>query len=290
MEIVAEISCSHHQDFDTACNIIQAVKWAGADTVKVQMYTPDQMTLNSKEFIIKEGQWKGYKLWDLYDAACMPTEWVPKLKKLAENRDLKFLTTVYHPDMVDVAEEYGISRYKIASFEIPYLDLINKVAQTKKPIIISTGMAEYKEIKEVIKTVKAHHNDITLLHCISEYPASINRMNLKTMPALKRSFKVQIGLSDHTDSVVVPVAATILGAQIIEKHIKIDEIGLDSGFAIMPERFKVMVETVRVAERSLGEVVYGGEKKFRRENIDGQWVRVVRNKQREVCAGSSEKR
>lgn len=291
--IVAEMGASHHQDYDTACNIIKAVAWAGADAVKVQMFTPDQMTLNSKEdrFIIKEGQWKGYKLYDLYEAAALPLDWIRQLKEQAKDLNLKFFATVYHPGMVTMAEEKGIERYKIASFEIPYLELVDKVAQTLKPVIISTGMAEYNEIRKVVKTVKKYHNDITLLHCVSEYPAPIEKMNLRVIPALARAFKVKSGLSDHTDGIVAPVVATALGAVIIEKHIKIDDVGLDSGFAIMPERFKVMVEIMRAAEKSLGKVSYGGEKRFRRENVDDKWLRVVHGEKRqeEISVGSHKK-
>jgi len=276
VKIVAEMGASHHQDAETAKQIIDAAKWAGANAVKVQMFTPDQMTLNSKDdkFIIKEGLWKGFKLWDLYDAAAMPIDWVPQLKEYTESLGMEFFTTVYHPDMVDVAESLGIPKYKIASFEINYLELIEKVAKTKKPVYISTGMAEYGEIKEVVNAFKKHNKKLTLLHCVSEYPTEMKDMNLRTIDALGHSFKVKVGLSDHTDSLVAAVASVPLGVSVIEKHIRVDDVGLDS-FAVMPEIFRVMVKTVRAAEESLGEIFYGGEKKFRRENIEGRWVRTA---------------
>ena len=274
--IVAEMGASHHQDYETAKQLIDAAKWAGADAVKVQMFTADQMTLNSKEdrFVIKEGLWKGFNLWDLYDAAAMPIEWVPDLRSRAFVLGLEFFASVYHPDMVKVAEEIGIPIYKIASFEITYLELIEEVAKTKKPVIISTGMAEYNEIKASVGIVKKHHKDITLLHCVSEYPAEIERMNLKTIPALQRGFKVKVGLSDHTDGMVSAVVSVPLGISIIEKHIRINELGYDS-FAVYPEQFKVMVETVRAAEKALGQVTYGGKKIFRREEINGKMIRTT---------------
>lgn len=274
--IVADMGASHHQDQKTAKEIVEAAKWSGADAVKVQMFTPEQMTFNSKEagFVIKDGLWGGFKLYDLYEAAALPTEWVPGLKQFAEHLGLKFFASVYHPDMIPAAEEIGNPIYKIASFEITYLDLIDKVAQTKKPIIISTGMAEYDEIKAAVKTVRKYHNKITLLHCVSDYPALLENMNLKTIPALERSFKVKAGLSDHTDGMVSAVTAVALGASVIEKHIRTDDIGLDS-FATYPEQFMAMVKIIRAAEKTMGKVTYGGEKKFRRKEIEGKMVRVT---------------
>lgn len=270
--IVAEMGASHHQDFDTACEIIRAASWAGASAVKVQLFTPGQMTLDCTEpdFIIKDGLWRGFKLYDLYEAACMPFEWYQPLSSLAASLGLTFFTSVYHPDMVKAVET---PIYKIASFEITYLDLIEEVAKTKKPVFISTGMAEYQEIKEAVKTVRKHHNDITLLHCVSEYPAQIEQMNLKTVPALERGFKVKVGLSDHTEGIVTAVASVPLGVKVIEKHIKVDDIGLDT-FAVYPEQFKLMTETVRAAEKALGEVTYGGRKRFRRKEIEGKMLRT----------------
>jgi len=276
VKIVAEMGASHHQDGETAKQIIDAAKWAGADAVKVQMFTPDQMTLNSKEdrFIIKEGQWKGFKLWDLYEAAAMPVEWVPGLKNYTESLGMEFFTSVYHPDAVDWAEEIGIPKYKIASFEITYLELIEKVAKTKKPVYISTGTATFDEIKAAVNAVKKHNKKLTLLYCVSEYPPRIEDMNLRTIDAMGHAFKARMGLSDHTEGMVAAVASVSLGVTVIEKHIRVDDIGLDN-FAMMPEPFRIMVKTVRAAEQSLGRVTYGGKKKFTREKIEGRWIRVV---------------
>ena len=274
VKIIAEMGASHHQDARTAKEIIDAAKWSGANAVKVQMFTPDQMTLNTKDYLIKEGRWKGFKLWDLYEAAAMPIDWVPQLKEYAESLALGFISSVYHPDMVDVAESIGRSEYKIASFEIPYLELIEKVAKTKKPVYISTGMAEFKEIRNVVNLVKRHNKKLTLLYCVSEYPPGMEDMNLRTIGAMGRAFKARIGLSDHTEGMVAAIASVPLGVTVIEKHIRVDDIGLDN-FAVMPEQFRVMVKTVRSAEQVLGKVVYGGEKKFRREKIEGRWIRTI---------------
>lgn len=241
------------------------------------MFTPDQMTLNSKEYIIQEGQWKGFKLWDLYEAAALPVEWVPQLKEYAESLGLEFFATVYHPDMIAVTESIGLPIYKIASFEIPYLELIEEVAKTKKPVYISTGMAEHKEIRTVVDLVRKYHKKITLLYCVSEYPPKMEDMNLRTIDAMGRTFKTRVGLSDHTEGMVAAIASVPLGVSVIEKHIRVDDIGLDD-FAVMPETFRVMAKTIRAAEQSLGKVVYGGEKKFRREEIEGRWIRTVSSK------------
>ena len=274
--IVAEMGASHHQDEKTAREIIEAAKWAGANAVKVQIFTADQMTLksNDNKFIIKEGLWKGFRLWDLYDAAALPIEWISRLKNFAEHLGLKFFASVYHPDIVKVAEEIGISTYKISSFEITYLELIETAAKTKKPIIISTGSAEFNEIKKAVAAVRKYHKNITLLHCISEYPCLIEKVNLKTMDALGRVFKTKVGFSDHTGGMVAAVASVPLGARVIEKHIRIDDIGLDS-FAIYPERFRVMVEAIRAAEKALGKVTYGGKKQFKRQEIEGKMLRTA---------------
>jgi sialic acid synthase SpsE len=274
--IVAEMGASHHQDEKTAKELVEAAKWSGADAVKVQMFTADQMTLKSKDekFVIKEGLWSGYRLYDLYEAAALPIEWVEGIKGFAEHLGLKFIASVYHPDMVDVAEKLKIPIYKIASFEITYPDLIEKVAQTKKPVMISTGMADYLEIKAAVNAVKKYHNKITLLHCVSEYPALTDKMNLKTIPALERGFRVRVGLSDHTDGLVSAAVSIALGARVIEKHIRVDDIGLDS-FAVYPEQFRAMVEIIRATEKALGEVTYGGKKQFRRESIEGKMVRTA---------------
>jgi sialic acid synthase SpsE len=270
--IIAEIGANHHQDFETAKALVRAAKGAGADAVKVQLFTPDQMTLDSDDerFQVKEGPWKG-KLYDLYKKAAMPLEWTEKLQELATSLGLLFVASVYHPDMVG---KYDIPIYKIASFEINYKDLIKKVAKTKKPVIISTGMAEFSEIKSAVNTVKQYHKKLTLLRCVSQYPAELADMHLETIPALAHRFKTKVGLSDHTTGVIAPIVAATLGATVIEKHLTLDGEGLDKDFSIFPERFRVMVETVKGAMRSLGEVTYGGEKRFRREWIGGKFMRT----------------
>lgn len=272
--IVAEIGASHQQVFQKAKDLICAAGEAGADAVKIQMFTADDMTLKGR-FKIKDGLWKGWDLYELYEKATLPYEWIPELKRLAEDMGLVFFTTVYHPDTVAIAEELGIGMYKIASFEIPYLELIEKVAETLKPVIISTGMADYDEIDKAVTTVKKVHNDITLLKCTSSYPATLEELNLNTIPNMAISFDVPVGLSDHTKGVIAPMIAIALGATVIEKHLTLKEgEGLDGGFATPPETFRGMVGLIRDTEKCLGQIAYGGKKNFRREKVEGRMVRV----------------
>jgi len=271
MEIVAELGASHNRDYQTALDLVFAAQEAGADSIKVQMFTPDQMTANDGS-VIKGGAWSGSNLYNLYENAAMPLEFVPKLKKLAEKLDMGFIASVYHPDMVPIAEEMGIERYKISSFEITWLNLIKAVAITKKPVIMSVGMAEHKEITDAVNVAKKYCKDLTLLWCVNDYPADAEKMNLKSIVGLKR-FKCKSGLSDHSLGYLAPVVAMSLGATMLEKHIQIEG-GLDEGFALNPLQFGNMVKIVREAENSIGGIRYGGKKKFRRREVEGKWIRT----------------
>lgn len=268
--VIAEIGANHHQDFRVAKKLVRQADMV-SDVVKVQMFTPQQMADQYDDSRIEGGWWSGMTLYELYEKAYMPISWVPVLKKLCRH----LIASVYHPDMVDIAEGMGIEAYKIASFEITYLDLIEKVAQTQKPIIISTGMAEFDEIKNAVDTVRKYHENITLLKCTSKYPAPLEDLNLRTMDAMRKAFKVRVGFSDHTLGWVAPVVAIALGADVIEKHITLDKKGLDGAFSIYPNEFCLMREAIRSAEKSLGEVTYGGEKNFRRVEKSGKWVRSL---------------
>ena len=268
--VIAEIGANHHQDFEIAKELVRQAD-AISDAVKVQMFTPEQMA-DQNESHIKDGQWAGMTLYELYEDACMPVEWVPVLKTMCK----LLIASVYHPDMVDIAEEMGIEIYKIASFEITYLDLIKRVAKTKRPIIISTGMAEFGEIKNAVDTVRNYHNDITLLKCTSKYPADLEDLNLQTIGALRNRFKVKVGFSDHTTGFIAPMVAASLGASVIEKHITLDKKGLDGKFSIYPNQFKIMYWLIKEVEKSLGEITYGGEKNFRRTEKNGKWIRSLK--------------
>ena len=269
MEIVAELGASHNQDYQTALDLVFAAQEAGADSIKVQMFTPDQMTVDDGS-TIKGGAWDGWNFYNLYEKAAMPIKFVPKLKKLAEKLDMGFIATVYHPDMVPVAKDMGIERYKISSFELPWIKLVEVVSETRKPMIMSVGMAEHKEIANAVRYAKRCCKDLTLLWCINDYPADAT--DLKTITGLKR-FKCRAGLSDHSLGFLAPVVAASLGADMLEKHIMVDG-GLDSSFALSPQQFGDMVRIVREAEKSIGGIRYGGKKKLRRKEVDGKWIRT----------------
>jgi N-acetylneuraminate synthase len=256
------MSANHHQDFDQAVQIIRAAKEAGADAVKLQTYTPNTMTIDcaNKCFQIGTGTiWEGRNLYDLYAEAYTPWDWQPKLKEIAYDLGLDLFSSPFDHTAVDFLEAMDVPAYKIASFEVVDLPLIRRVAQTGKPIIMSTGMASLAEIDEAVRTAReAGASQIALLKCTSAYPASPAEMNLRTIPHLAAAFGVPAGLSDHTLGIAVPVAAVALGACIVEKHLTLSRSipGPDSAFSLEPQEFKDMVQAIRVAEQALGEVRY----------------------------------
>lgn len=260
--IVAEMSANHLQNFDIAVKIIKEAAKAGADAIKLQTYTPDTMTLNVNNdyFKIKQGTiWDGRTLYDLYQEAYMPWEWQPKLQKIAKEEGIEFFSTPFDQTAVDFLEEMKVPVYKIASFEINDIPLIDYIAKKGKPIILSNGVAEISDIELAVKTIRKNGiNDIALLKCTSSYPAPIEEANLKTIPNMAETFDVVAGLSDHTPGIVVPITAVALGAKIIEKHFCLDRSlgGPDAKFSLQPDEFKQMVEAVRNAEKAIGRVNY----------------------------------
>jgi len=260
---IAEVSANHNQDFAQAARIIEAAKNAGADAVKLQTYTADTITIASdrKEFRIGGGTlWDGRNLHDLYGEAYTPWQWQPRLKKVAEDLGMDLFSSAFDDTAVDFLEKMGVPAHKVASFELVDIPLIQKMARTGKPLIISTGMASAEEIQEALQTARqAGATQIALLKCTSAYPAPAEEMNLRTIPEMARRFGVPVGLSDHTMGVAAAVAAVTLGACIIEKHLTLSRAtpGPDSGFSLEPHEFKTMVEAVRTAERALGEVHFG---------------------------------
>ncbi len=260
--IIAELSANHLQKFDIAVKTIEAIKEAGADAVKLQTYTPDTITIESNNecFKIKQGTiWDGKTLYQLYQEAYTPWEWQPELKKIAEGLGLICFSSPFDKTAVDFLEEMDVPAYKVASFEITDLPLIEYIASKGKPVIISTGIATLSEIEEALAACRrAGNNQIGLLKCTSEYPTPLEDVNLRTIPDMARIFNVVVGLSDHTQSLAVPVAAVTLGAKIIEKHFILDRNlgGPDSAFSLEPDEFKAMVKSVRETEKALGEVKY----------------------------------
>jgi len=284
--IVAEISANHHQQFDEAVKLIEAAKKAGADAVKLQTYTPDTITIkcNASEFQISGGTlWDGKTLYDLYGEAYMPWEWQPKLKKVADDLGIELFSTPFDKTAVDFLEEMGVPVYKIASFEIVDIPLIEYIASKGKPMIISTGMATQDEIDEAIQAARrGGARQIALLKCTSAYPAPPEEMNLRAIPNMARKFKVPIGLSDHTLGIAIPVAAVALGACIIEKHFTLSRsvLGPDSAFSLKPDEFKTMVEAVRTAEKALGKISYKVSEQETKSRVFRRSLFVVKDVQK----------
>lgn len=260
--VIAEMSANHGQSFEHAVKIVEAAKQAGADAVKLQTYTADTLTIRSDapEFRICGGTlWDGKTLYDLYATAYTPWEWQPKLKAIANGLGLDLFSTPFDASAVDFLEAMDVPAHKIASFEMVDLALIRKVAQTGKPVIMSTGMASLGEIEEAVRAFReAGGTQLVLLKCTSAYPAPPDEMNLRTIPHLAEAFGTPVGLSDHTLGISVPIAAVALGACIIEKHftLSLSEPGPDSAFSLEPHEFKAMVEAVRTVEQALGRVSY----------------------------------
>jgi pseudaminic acid synthase len=261
--VIAEVSANHNQDYDQAVRIVQAAKDAGADAVKLQTYAPDTITIASarEEFRVRGGTlWDGRTLHDLYAEAFMPWEWQPRLKSVAGELGMHCFSSAFDATAVDFLEAMSVPAHKVASFELVDIPLIQKMARTGKPLIISTGMATVEEIEEAVLSARdAGAGEIALLKCTSAYPAAAEEMNLRTIPEIARRFEVPVGLSDHTMGIAAPVAAVALGACIIEKHLTLSRSvpGPDSAFSLEPHEFKEMVEAVRAAEKALGEVHFG---------------------------------
>lgn len=265
--IIAEMSANHGQSFDQAVQIIRAAKEAGADAIKLQTYTPDTMTLDSRLPVFQIGKgtiWEGKNLYQLYGEAYTPWDWQPKLKAVADELGLDCFSSPFDFSAVDFLEQMNVPAHKIASFELVDLPLIRKVAATGKPVIMSTGMSSLAEIDEAVRAFReAGGKQLALLKCTSAYPSPAEEMNLRTIPHLSAAFGVPAGLSDHTLEITVPVTAVALGACIIEKHFTLARAagGPDAAFSLEPAEFKAMVEAVRTAEKALGQVNYEVTKK-----------------------------
>ncbi|MGH9510311.1 MAG: pseudaminic acid synthase [Terriglobales bacterium] len=261
--LVAEMSANHGQKFENAVALLEAAKHAGADAVKLQTYTADTITLRSDSEFFRIGGgtlWDGRTLHDLYREAYTPWEWQPKLKDLADQLGLDLFSSAFDPSAVDFLEGMEVCAHKVASFELVDLPLIEHMARTGKPLIMSTGMATLEEIEEAVATARrAGAAQIALLKCTSAYPAPPEEMNLRTIPELAQRLGLPVGLSDHTLGHEVAVAAAALGACIIEKHLTLSRAtpGPDSDFSLEPAEFKALVEGVRLAEKALGRVHFG---------------------------------
>lgn len=254
--IVAELSANHNGSFDRAIASILAAKEAGANAVKIQTYTADTMTIkcDKKDFIIQGGLWDGYQLHKLYDEAHTPYEWHKDLFSYARKIGITLFSTPFDETAIDLLESLETPAYKIASFELTDLPLIKLVAQTKKPLLMSTGMASEKEIEEAVDTARENGSEsILLFHCVSSYPATTEQSNLKYIKHLKFKYKVEVGLSDHTIDNTASISAIALGASAIEKHFTIDKKnGVDGKFSLDIDELKLLVKSSKSSWKSLG--------------------------------------
>lgn len=259
--IIAEISANHNGELDRALELVRLAAECGADAVKIQTYTADTITVDSDEppFIIKGTIWDGRRLYDLYQEAHTPWEWHGAIFEEAKKCGIDCFSTPFDHTAVDYLEQFDPPVYKIASFEVVDIPLLQKVASTGKPVIMSTGMATLAEIDEAVRTLReAGCQQLALLKCTSSYPAPPEEANLRTIPHLADAFGVVAGLSDHTLGSAVAIAAVALGGRVVEKHFCFtrSEPGPDSSFSMEPAEFKEMVQAIRVAEKALGRVNY----------------------------------
>tara|TARA_Y100001970_G_scaffold149329_1_gene183199 strand:+ start:5858 stop:6898 length:1041 start_codon:yes stop_codon:yes gene_type:complete len=259
--VIAELSANHNGDIIRAKEIMRMSKDCGADAVKIQTYTADTMTIDSQkeDFQINSGLWKGYNLHDLYKWAETPFEWHKDLFDYAKSIDITCFSTPFDETAVNLLEDLNTPAYKIASFEAIDLPLIKYVAETKKPMIISTGMADFNEISEAVDIARSSGcNDLALLHCVSSYPAPEDAYNLRTITDLKEKFDTLVGLSDHTLGINVALASIPLGSCIIEKHVTLSrkDKGPDSEFSLESTELQALCSGVKGVWKSLGKVNY----------------------------------
>lgn len=274
--LIAEMSGNHNHSLDRALEIVDAAAAAGADAIKLQTYTAETMTLNlsTPDFVISDPKslWDGQQLYDLYDQAHTPWGWHKPIMARAAQHNMHCFSSPFDATAVDFLESLDVPAYKIASFEMVDLPLIQRVAKTKKPMIISTGMANVSEIGEAVAAAKdAGAQDIVLLKCTSTYPSTPENSNLRTIPNFRDTFGCDVGLSDHTMGCGVAVASVALGACVIEKHFTLARAdgGVDSAFSMEPHEFRMMREECDRAWQAMGDITYGvsaeeGSRQFRR--------------------------
>jgi pseudaminic acid synthase len=257
--IIAEISANHNQRYQDAERLVMGAKLAGADAVKLQTYTPDTLTINSNRRLFIHGResiWKGRSLYSLFSKAYMPWDWQIKLFSLAKRVGIDIFSTPFCLEAVDFLEKINTPAYKIGSYELTDIPLISKVAQTQKPIFLSTGMGTEEEIDEAITTIKNNgRSKIIIMKCTTAYPAKIEDMNLLTIPYLKEKYNMDVGLSDHSIGPVASIVSASLGATVFEKHIKLPfTSGPDSVFSMCVKEFGEMVRNIHDAFKSFGKV------------------------------------
>lgn len=260
--IIAELSANHNGSLAVALDTVRAAKEVGANAIKLQTYKAETITLDcdKEDFIIKGGTlWDGKKLFDLYDEAHTPWEWHKEIFALAKELDILCFSSPFDKSAVDFLEQFNPPAYKVASFEITDYELVRYMASKNRPMIISTGIATFDEIHDVVNICKSVGNEnITLLKCTSAYPAPLEEANLNMIPDLSNTFDVISGFSDHTIGTTAPIVAVTLGAKVIEKHFILDRSigGADAQFSMEKEDFKNMVEQIRAVEKLLGKIDY----------------------------------
>jgi N-acetylneuraminate synthase len=273
--VIAEMSANHNGNIETAFKIIEAAKQAGAEAIKLQTYRPDTITLDStcEEFMIKEGIWAGKSLFELYESAHLPWDWHKPLFEHARKLGITIFSSPFDNTAIDLLEGLNAPAYKIASFEAVDLPLIKYAASTRKPMIISTGMADADEIQDAINAAREGGcKELAILHCVSGYPAPAQDYNLQTITDMIKRFGLVTGLSDHTLDNATAIASVALGASIIEKHFTLDRNGggPDDSFSLEPVEMAALCQGVKTAWQALGQVDYGrksserGNLKFRR--------------------------
>jgi N-acetylneuraminate synthase len=262
--VIAEMSANHNGSLDRALAIVAAAKNAGSDAIKLQTYRADTITIDhdGPEFMVRGGLWDGSSLYQLYQKAAMPWEWHEPLFKRAKELGITIFSSAFDPTAVDLLERVGAPAYKVASLEVCDIPLIQRIAATGKPMILSTGASELGEIAEAVAAARAAGgNQLVLLHCTSGYPTPASDSNLRTISHLAEMFDVVVGLSDHTMGIAVPIAGVAAGACVLEKHVTLRRAdgGVDSAFSLEPEELAALVEGARTAWEAMGRVHYGIE-------------------------------
>lgn len=258
--VIAEISGNHNQSFNRAKKIVEGACKAGVDAVKLQTYTPDTLTIDCDNKWFRVGgtnkEWRGQTLYGLYKKAYTPWEWQPKLQKIAKRYGVILFSTPFDDTAVDFLEKMKVPAYKVASFEIGDLELLKKIGSAKKPVIISRGMADLREIRLAVKILKkSGAPSVAVLHCVSSYPARPEEMNISTIPLLHKKLKTVVGISDHNLDPAVTIGAVALGAKIVEKHVTLRRVdgGPDAAFSLEPKELKELVRSIRTVEESMGK-------------------------------------
>ena len=256
--LVAELSGNHGGDLGKAIELLEAAVKSGADAIKIQTYKPETITVQGRcdRFLIKDGLWSGYYLHELYEMAMTPWEWHLPLAERAKDLGVDLFSSPFDESAVDFLEDTIKPKvYKVASFELNHFPLLQKIGETKKPVLASVGVSNFEEIEIALETLHSSGcPSVTLLHCISEYPAEVKDFNLNTIKVLREKFSTTVGLSDHSQGFSVALAATALGARVVEKHFTLDrnKSSVDGQFSMLPEEFKKMTDQVRLIHSALG--------------------------------------